>query len=141
MHQLVARLWQFVLMTANSNSARLAVGTTAITVGINELRQEAVRLAPTSDPEALEEAARQVLRMLGKDGSDIRGPKSIGDWNYFHMNMRTGDAWFTRKYISSAGQKALIRAITRAPSRIVGGGVRAAPGSFRRYGGGRGFST
>lgn len=133
---LIARLFMFARAAAASNAVRIGAGTTAITVGINELRQEAVRLAPTSDPEALEEAARQVLRMLGKDGSDIRGPKDVGDWNYFHMSMSTGQAWFTRKYISAGGQRALIRAITRAPARIVAAGSRA-PYSPRSFGGRR----
>lgn len=129
---LIARLWLFVRAAAANQGLRIGAGTTAITIGISELRQEAVRLAPTSDPEALEEAARQVLRMLGKDGTDVRGPKDIADWNYFHMNMQTGQTWFTRKYISGGGQRALIRAITRAPSRIVGGGFRApVRGTFR----------
>lgn len=123
---LIAKLFQFARAAAASNSLRIGVGTTAVTVGINELRQEGVRLAPTSDPEALEEAARQVLRMLGKDGTDIKGPDDIKDWNYFHMDMTDGKAWFTRKYISAKGQKALIRAITSAPARVVAGGSKPA---------------
>lgn len=121
---LIAKLFQFARAAAASNALRVGVGTTAVTVGINELRQEGVRLAPTSDPEALEEAARQVLRMLGKDGTDVKGPDDIKDWNYFHMDMTDGKAWFTRKYISAKGQKALIRAITSAPSRVVAGGYK-----------------
>lgn len=99
-------------------------------INIDVLRQQAVKFAPTSDAEGLEEAARMLMRLLGIDGTDVRGPKSIADWNYCHINMRTGQIWWTRKYISATGQKALIRAITRAPSRVVGGGYRSA--GFRR---------
>lgn len=128
---LISRLWAFVRAAAANQGVRIGAGTTAITIGIGELRQEAVRVAPTSDPEALEEAARQVLRMLGKDGTDVRGPRDIRDWNYFHMNMSNGQTWFTRKYISKKGQNALMRARTAAPSRIVAGGSRS--GTFSRW--------
>lgn len=129
---LISRLFQFAKALMASRGVQIGVGAAGIAdvLNIDVLRREAVRLAPTSDPEALEEAARQILRMLGIDGSDVRGPKNIADWNYFHMSMQTGQAWFTRSYISRKGQKALVRAVTRAPSRVVGGGYRSA--GFRR---------
>lgn len=128
MGPLLAALMKWVV----SRAGPIAVGTgIADLVNIDILRQQAVKLAPTSDPEALEEAARQLMRMLGLDGSDVLFPPGgPANWNYFHMDMRNGRAWWTRKYISRGGQKALIRAVTRAPSRVVGGGSRYA--GFRR---------
>lgn len=122
MGPLVAALLAFV----KSRAGTLALGSSiGDIINIDVLRQQAVKLAPTSDPEALEEAARQLMRMLGLDGSDVvfppGGPKN---WNYFHMDMRKGNAWWTRDYISRKGQKALIRAITSAPSRVVAGGYK-----------------
>lgn len=134
---LIGRLFQFAKALLASRGLQVGVGAAGLAdvLNIDILRREAVKLAPTSDPEALEEAARQILRMLGMDGSDVRGPKDIKDWNYFHMNMQTGQVWWTRKYISAGGQRALIRAVTRAPSRVVGGGYRTpyrSSGGFRR---------
>jgi len=129
---LIAALMTFV----RSKAGQLALGVGGAALGdvinIDILRQQAVKFAPTSDPEALEEAARMIMRLLGVDGTDVRGPRDIKDWNYCHINMRTGQVWWTRKYISRTGQKALIRAITRAPSRVVGGGYRPAGGRFPR---------
>lgn len=133
MGPLIAKLWQYVQAAAQSRG--VAVGTTAVAladlVNIDVLRREAVKLAPTSDPEALEEAVRQIMRMLGLDGSDVRGPAGIQNWRYFHMNMATGQAWFTRRYNSEKSKKALIRAVTRAPSGVVAGGFRPTGGNFR----------
>lgn len=130
MGPLLAALMKWIV----SRAGPVTVGTgIADLVNIDILRQQAVKLAPTSDPEALEEAARQLMRMLGLDGSDVLFPPGgPANWNYFHMDMRTGRAWWTRKYISKAGQKALIRAITRAPSGVVGGGFRPTNGGFRK---------
>lgn len=132
MGPLIAALMQFV----RSKAGQLAIagGGTALAdiINIDILRQQAVKFAPTSDAEALEEAARMIMRLLGIDGTDVRGPKSYSDWNYCHINMRTGQIWWTRNYISRGGQKALIRAITRAPSGVVAGGFRpAGPSGYR----------
>lgn len=129
MGPLIAALIAFI----KSKQGIAAIGTTAALsdlVNIDILRQQAVKVAPTSDPEALEEAARMVMRMLGLDGSEVLFPPGgPANWNYFHMDMRSGRAWWTRSYISKKGQKALVRAITRAPSRVVAGGSRS---TFRR---------
>lgn len=128
MGPLVAALMAFV----RSRMGTLAVGSSiGDIINIDVLRQQSVKLAPTSDPEALEEAARMLMRMLGLDGSEVLFPPGgPSNWNYFHMDMRTGRAWWTRSYISKKGQKALIRAVTRAPSRVVAGGFRDARTGF-----------
>lgn len=132
MGPLIAALMAFV--RARAGQLALGVGGAALSdvINIDILRQQSVKFAPTSDPEALEEAARMIMRLLGIDGSDVRGPKNIADWNYCHINMRNGQVWWTWKYISAGGQKALIRAITRAPSGVVAGGFRpTGTGGFR----------
>lgn len=133
MGPLIAALLSFV--RSKVGAAAIGAGGAALGdfINIDVLRQQAVKLAPTSDPEALEEAARTLIRMLGLDGSDvIFPPGGATNWNYYHMDMRTGRAWFTRSYISKKGQKALVRAVTRAPSRVVGGGYRST--NYRRMG-------
>lgn len=122
MGPLLAALMRWLVTKAGPATAGAGIGDL---INIDILRQQAVKLAPTSDPEALEEAARQLMRMLGLDGSDVLFPPGgPANWNYFHMDMRSGRSWWTRKYISRAGQKALIRAVTRAPAGVVGGGFR-----------------
>lgn len=107
---LVARLFGFawtkiapgITAAASRRGPILALaGSAAIAeITIDALRQEAVKIAPGSDPEALEEAARQVLRMVGADGTDVRFP-SNGPPNYFMMNMSNGQMWFTTRYNSA----------------------------------------
>lgn len=78
-------------------------------LNIDELRTEAVRIAPTSDPEALEEAARQILRMTGADGSDVMWPGNGGIPKYYHMNLQNGQQWFTANYTSANTVRAAAR--------------------------------
>lgn len=126
MGPLLAKLWAFVVSAATVRNIAVTGGAASVAdiINIDVLRREAVKIAPTSDPEALEEAARQIMRMLGLDGSDIRGPAGIQNWRYFHMNMRTGQAWFTRRYNSERAKRALVRSVLRAPSGVVAGGFR-----------------
>jgi len=77
----------------------LTVGAVAADLlGIDALRQEAVRVAPTSDPEALEEAARQIMRMTGADGTKTFWPK--GPPRYYVIDLQTGNQWFLSRYIN-----------------------------------------
>lgn len=87
-------------------------------INIDELRREAVKLAPNSDPEALEEAARQVMRMVGADGGDVQFP-SNGPPNYFNMNMKNGQMWFTTTYRSAKTVQAARRNARRIPTAVV----------------------
>lgn len=119
--QLVARLFQFSwsviapsaavtqrALQAGSNFARSARGGLVLTAGavavdllnIDMLRQEAVKIAPRSDPEALEEAARQIIRMTGADGTQVMWPR--GTPRYFVMDLVSGRQWFTTRYINFA---------------------------------------
>lgn len=137
--ELIAKI--FAVMVARTGLIKQvgvgAGGATIIDWTIDQLRAEAVKIAPTSDPEALEEAARQLMRMLGLDGSDVLFPPGgPSNWNYFHMDMRNGRTWFTRKYISRNSVKGLMRAMRAAPTRIV-----PSSGSTWRRGSGRPFST
>lgn len=135
MGPLIAALMSFV----RSKAGQLAIGAGGAAlsdvINIDVLRREAVRIAPTSDPEALEEAARQVIRMLGIDGSDVRFPPGGPEnWRYFTINLTNGQTWFHRQYRSSKSVRALLRARTAAPSRVVGGGYRSTNfrSNFRR---------
>jgi len=95
----------------------LTIGTVAADLlNIDELRQEAVRIAPASDPEALEEAARQIMRMTGADGSSvIWGP---GNPRYYHFDLTTGNAWFTERYNSQKAKRAWGKAQLQRGIRI-----------------------
>lgn len=126
---LVARLfshaWTKIAPAVTAASSRrgliLQAGTAALTaLTIDELRQEAVKIAPGSDPEALEEAARQVMRMVGADGSDVQFPTN-GPPNYFMMNMQNGQMWFTTRYNSS---KTVAAARKRGAARGFASGKR-----------------
>lgn len=139
---LLARLFTFawtkiapaasIARAAGSASAgrRGAIGL-ALTAGavaadllnIDELRQEAVRIAPTSDPEALEEAARQLMRMVGADGSEVLWPGNGVSPRYYHFDLSTGRQWFTGKYYSF---KTVRAANNRGFSRGVQTGTRRA---------------
>lgn len=137
MGPLIAALMSFV----RSKAGQLAIGAGGAAlsdvVNIDVLRREAVRIAPNSDPEALEEAARMLVRMLGLDGSNVLFPKGgPTKWMYFHMDMQNGRAWFTSRYTSRKSVSAAWSRARRVPTRVV-----ASAGSFRQYPGGRGFST
>lgn len=115
---LLARLFTFAWtkIAPAASLARAAVGAgrsraglgLALTAGavaadllnVDELRQEAVRIAPTSDPEALEEAARQIMRMVGADGSEVLWPGNGVSPRYYVFDLSTGRQWFTGHYRS-----------------------------------------
>jgi len=135
---LVARLFQFAYTKvgptlvaragalSGGRAGAISIGLTggavaADLINIDELRREAVKLAPNSDPEALEEAARQVMRMVGADGSDVQFP-SNGPPKYFMMNMQNGQMWFTTRYNSSKTVRAAAR---RGAGRGFGRGQRS----------------
>lgn len=69
-------------------------------LNVDELRAEGVRIAPTSDPEALEEAARQIMRMVGADGSEVLWPGNGVSPRYYVFDLTTGRQWFLGKYNS-----------------------------------------
>lgn len=73
--------------------------------GIDISREQAVRISPTSDPEALEFAARAIHWMMGLTDNDVIGPRRIENWNYFHYDPRRGRGWWTRNYTSSRGRR------------------------------------
>lgn len=120
MGPLIAALMAFV----RSKAGQLAIGAGGAAlsdvINIDVLRREAVRIAPTSDPEALEEAARQIIRMLGLDGSDVRFPSGGPErWRYFTINLTNGQAFIHSKYRSARSVRALVNAATRSGSRVV----------------------
>lgn len=123
---LLARLFTFAWtkIAPAASLARSTVGTArrgglglALTAGavaadllnVDELRQEAVRVAPTSDPEALEEAARQIMRMVGADGSEVLWPGNGVSPRYYVFDLSTGRQWFTGQYRSYKSVRAALR--------------------------------
>lgn len=113
--QLLSRLFQFALTKITPAAGLVAASARrggagpmalAISVGamlvdllnIDELRQEAVKIAPRSDPEALEEAARQIIRMTGADGTKTLWPK--GPPRYYVFDLASGNQWFISRYIN-----------------------------------------
>lgn len=103
MGALIGRLIIFAKSVIQNRGVQIGTGVAGLTdvLNIDILRREAIRLAPRSDPEALEEASRQIMRMLGLDGSQVIGPKNIADWNYFHFSVVAQRAWWTKRYYSS----------------------------------------
>lgn len=112
-----------------SRNVQLAAGgagvaaTIADVLNIDMFRREAVRVSPTSDPEALEEAARAVHWMMGLSDQEVIGPRSIENWNYFHYDPIKGRGWWTRRYYSGKSRRASFR---RGSGRGYGRGMRAA---------------
>lgn len=115
---LIARLAQHALMRVGSQLAAktggragaIAIGAslgamTSDIINIDVLRRDSVQLAPSSDPEALEFAARQIHFMLGLDGGDVRFP-STGQIRVFHFDITNGNAWWTTRYYSAKSVKA-----------------------------------
>lgn len=123
MGALLAKLFQFAQAVIANRGVQVAGGAAAVidVLNIDVLRREAVRIAPRSDPEALEEASRQIMRMLGLDGSNVIGPKDIRDWNYFHFSVAHQRAWWTKRYTSGRSRRA---AFGRGSRRGFGRGQR-----------------
>lgn len=81
-------------------------------------RETAVRISPTSDPEALEFAARAIHWMMGLTDNDVIGPRNIENWNYFHYDPRRGRGWWTRSYTSrKSGRRSFRRGAGRGFGR------------------------
>lgn len=75
-------------------------------VNLDMLRAEALRQAGTSDPQALDEAARTAARLLGLDGSEVLWPISRRTGQqivpkYLTIDLQKGRAWYTDTYNSS----------------------------------------
>lgn len=124
MPRMIGLLIGFVVKRVAAPAAAGGIAVTMSDITLGQLRQEAFRLSPGSDPAALEEAARHVYRMLGNEGDEILWPTDrLGRpiaAKYYHMNMTTGQSWFTSEYIS----KKYVRAARRRPMRRRSGGGR-----------------
>lgn len=122
---LVARLIQ----AAFARRAQIAIGAGAgaITdiINLDWLRQQSIRIAPGSDREALEEAARLAARLLGLEGDEILWPRQRnGDPippKYLIVDLNRGRGWFSTRYYS---RKSVRGAQRRGSSRGFRAGQR-----------------
>lgn len=118
---MIAKLLQFAKAVIASRGVRLGVGAAGIAdvLNIDLLRRESVRLAPRSDPEALEQASRNIITFLGLDGTEVIGPKDVSDWNYLHIDAVKGRMWWTKRYYSAKSVAGARRAARRIPSKVI----------------------
>lgn len=122
--QVIIRARQ-ILTARNVAVAAGGAGASAIAdiLNIDILREQAVKTSPTSDPEALEEAARAVHWMMGLSDSEVIGPRRIENWNYFHYDPRRGRGWWTTRYLSGKSRRSSFR---RGAGRGFRSGLRRA---------------
>lgn len=84
------------------------LGTTGAVIAdllnIDVLRQWALELAPGSDADALEEAARTSARMLGLEGDEVLWPRQKNGTpitpKYLVIDLGRGRAWYSTRYNS-----------------------------------------
>jgi len=93
-------------------------GTAAAIVDILDIdffRQEAEKIAPGSDPDAVNDVARAAARLFGLDGGegalwpvhqrgDLRGQRITPQ--YFTINLMNGQSWFASKHYSGKSVRA-----------------------------------
>lgn len=111
---LVARLiWNAI--AAKKATIITGVGTAVGTdiINLDWLRRQSIKLAPGSDGEALEEAARLAARLLGLEGDEVLWPRQRNGEpimpKYLVIDLSRGRAWYSTRYFSkksvSAGRR------------------------------------
>lgn len=126
---LVARLVGRAIALAAQRRGAIAIGAGAgaITdfINLDWLRQQAIQIAPGSDREALEEAARMAARLLGLEGDEVLWPRQRnGDPiapKYLIIDLNRGRGWFSTRYYS---RKSVRGAQRRGSSRGFRAGQR-----------------
>lgn len=121
---LVSKLISRAMLAYKTRSVALGVGvaggaasSSLITdfINIDFLRKSALEIAPGSDREALEEAARLAARLLGLEGDEILWPRHrTGEPiapHYLIVDLSRGRGWFSSRYYS---KKSVRGARTRA---------------------------
>ena len=102
---LLARLLMRSIATWRSR-AIVAGGAVAISdvINIDFLRRQALEIAPGSDREALEEAARTAARLLGLEGDEVLWPRRRSGEpiipQYLIVDLNRGRAWYSARYYS-----------------------------------------
>lgn len=106
----------------------IGAGAGAITdfINLDWLRQQALQIAPGSDREALEEAARMAARLLGLEGDEVLWPRTRSGEpispKYLVVDLNRGRAWFSSQYFS---RKSVRGAQRRGNARGFGRGQRS----------------
>lgn len=101
------------------------VGAGAITDFINMdfLRRSALEIAPGSDREALEEAARLAARLLGLEGDEILWPRQRSGApivpHYLIVDLNRGRGWFSTRYYSRKSVKGAARRARTPRTRVI----------------------
>lgn len=120
--------WAAVRTTALTAGAGFAGAGLTDVINLDWLRQESIRVAPGSDPEALEEAARTAARLLGLAGDEVLWPMSRNGTfiipRYLTIDIARGRAWYSTRHYSRKSAMAFGRR-RRFGGRRWGGGSRS----------------
>lgn len=122
---LVSKLISRAMMLFKSKP--FLIGGTAVTIAdvinLDYLRREALNIAPGSDREALEEAARLAARLLGLEGDEILWPRQRSGEpivpHYLIIDLNRGRGWFSTRYYSRKSVRGAASRARRIPSRVV----------------------
>lgn len=91
-------------------------------INIDFLRRAALEIAPGSDREALEEAARLAARLLGLEGDEILWPRQRSGEpivpHYLIIDLNRGRGWFSTRYYSRKSVKGARRNALRPRVRV-----------------------
>lgn len=114
--------WAAVRTTALTAGAGFAGAALTDVINLDFLRQESIRIAPGSDPEALEEAARTAARLLGLAGDEVLWPMSRNGTfivpRYLTIDIARGRAWYSTRHYSRKSAMALGRRRWWKPRRF-----------------------
>lgn len=111
------------MRVAGNRVAQVAGGGVAIDLTLGWLQEQALHVAPGSDPEALVEAARMAARMLGLENDEVLWPRRRDGVpitpRYFVIDLDRGRAfvtsrYYSRKSVNAARRPRVMRGRTRA---------------------------
>jgi len=133
----VIRLVAFLINKALALFANRAVVAGGIGVAVSDiinldwLRQEAIKAAPGSDAEAIEESARTAARLLGLEGDEVLWPRRR-DGNaivprYLTIDLARGRAWYSSKHYSYKSARMMGRRRSWGRRTYYRGGRSGAP--------------
>lgn len=108
-------------------SRPFVIGATGAAIGdvvnLDILRRWALEIAPGSDREALEEAARMSARMLGLEGDEILWPRQRSGEpivpHYLIIDLSRGRGWFSTRYYSKKSVRGARARALRPRVRVV----------------------
>jgi len=123
---LVARLIMRAISVVMQKRGAVPIGVglaVADVINLDMLRRDALNLAPGSDPEAIEEAARTAARLLGLEGDEVLWPVTRQGTpivpHYLTVDLTKGRAWYSSRHYS---KKSVNSAFRRGRGRGFGRG-------------------